>query len=279
MNFLLIDEIIKDALLEDAVVDDITTNSILGNTEQCKVDLIAKEHGIICGLEIFKRTFDILGGVEIEFLTSEGSEVKPTEVLAKLKGSAKNILSGERVALNLIQRMSGIATKTNRMVKILEGTGIKLMDTRKTTPNLRYIEKYSVKVGGGNNHRYNLMDMSMIKDNHIMAAGGSLTKAVLAVRANHPFVKKIEVETESLEQVREAVEVGADIIMLDNMDVPTMAQAIKIIDKKAIVEISGNVDEKRIAEIKGLEVDYISSGALTHSYTSLDISMKNLRLL
>lgn len=278
MNFLLVDKIIKDALLEDAVVDDITTNSILTNNAMCTVDLIAKEEGIICGLEIFRRTFDILGGVTIEFFSLEGDLVKPKEVIGKLSGSAKNILSGERVALNLIQRMSGIATKTNKMVKILDGTGIKLMDTRKTTPNLRYLEKYSVKVGGGNNHRYNLMDMSMIKDNHIMAAGGSLTAAVLAVRSNHPFVKKIEVETETLEQVREAVEVGVDIIMLDNMDVLTMDKAIKIIDGKAIVEISGNVDEERIAEIKNLKVDYISSGALTHSYTSLDISMKNLNL-
>ena len=278
MNFLLIDEIIKDALLEDAVVDDITTNSILDNKATCEVDLIAKEDGIICGLEVFKRTFDILGDVEVEFLTTEGARVKPTEVIAKISGNAKNILSGERVALNLLQRMSGIATKTNNMAKILEGTGIKLMDTRKTTPNLRYLEKYAVKTGGGNNHRYNLMDMAMIKDNHIMAAGGSLTKAVLAVRSNHPFVKKIEVETESLNQVREAVEVGADIIMLDNMSVETMGEAIKIIDGKAIVEISGNVNEARIEEIKGLKVDYISSGALTHSYTSLDISMKNLKL-
>ncbi len=279
MNFLLIDEIIKDALLEDAVVDDITTNSILDNEAQCTVDLIAKEDGVICGLEVFKRTFDILGGVEIEFLVKEGDRVKPTDLMAKISGNAKNVLSGERVALNLLQRMSGIATKTNNMVKILDGTGIKLMDTRKTTPNLRYLEKYSVKVGGGNNHRYNLMDMAMIKDNHIMAAGGSLTNAVLAVRSNHPFVKKIEVETESLEQVKEAVEVGADIIMLDNMSVETMGEAIKIIGGKAIVEISGNVNEARIEEIKGLEVDYISSGALTHSYTSLDISMKNLKLV
>ncbi|OQY43050.1 MAG: nicotinate-nucleotide diphosphorylase (carboxylating) [Fusobacteriia bacterium 4572_74] len=278
MNFLLIDKVIKDALLEDAVIDDITTNSILDARAICEVDLIAKEEGIICGLEIFKRTFDILGDVEVEFMTTEGSLVKPKEIIAKISGIAKNILSGERVALNLIQRMSGIATKTSKMVKILDGTRIKLMDTRKTTPNLRYLEKYSVKVGGGNNHRYNLMDMAMIKDNHIMAAGGSLTEAVLAVRNNHPFVKKIEVETESLDQVREAIEVGADIIMLDNMDVETMRRAIEIIDGKAIVEISGNIDEARITEIRGLKVDYISSGALTHSYTSLDISMKNLKL-
>jgi len=278
MNFLLIDKVIKDALLEDAVIDDITTNSILDARAICEVDLIAKEEGIICGLEIFKRTFDILGDVEVEFMTTEGSLVKPKEIIAKISGIAKNILSGERVALNLIQRMSGIATKTSKMVKILDGTRIKLMDTRKTTPNLRYLEKYSVKVGGGNNHRYNLMDMAMIKDNHIMAAGGSLTEAVLAVRNNHPFVKKIEVETESLNQVREAIEVGADIIMLDNMDVETMRRAIEIIDGKAIVEISGNIDEARITEIRGLKVDYISSGALTHSYTSLDISMKNLKL-
>lgn len=278
MNFLLIDKVIKDALLEDAVIDDITTNSILDARTLCDVDLIAKEEGIICGLDIFKRTFDILGGVEIQFMVTEGDLVNPKEIIAKISGIAKNILSGERVALNLIQRMSGIATKTNKMVKILDGTGIKLMDTRKTTPNLRYLEKYSVKVGGGNNHRYNLMDMAMIKDNHIMAAGGSLTKAVLAVRNNHPFVKKIEVETENLDQVKEALKIGVDIIMLDNMDVETMDKAIKIIDRKAIVEISGNIDETRIKEIKGLMVDYISSGALTHSYTSLDISMKNLRL-
>ncbi len=165
MNFLLIDKVIKGALLEDSVIDDITTNSILGVEAICEVDLIAKEEGIICGLEIFKRTFDILGGVEVQFMTTEGSVVKPKEIIAKISGIAKNILSGERVALNLIQRMSGIATKINKMVKILDGTEIKLMDTRKTTPNLRYLEKYSVKIGGGHNHRYNLMDIAMIKDN------------------------------------------------------------------------------------------------------------------
>lgn len=278
MNFLLVDKIIKKGLLEDAVVDDITTNSILIEDKKARVDLIAKEEGKICGLDIFQRTFDLLGGVEITFNKKDGETVVPGDIIAVLEGSARNILSGERVALNFLQRMSGIATKTSEMVKLLEETNIKLMDTRKTTPTLRYLEKHAVKVGGGNNHRYNLMDMSMIKDNHIKAAGG-ITEAVEAVRSNYPFVKKIEVETESLEEVKEAVEAKADIIMLDNMSVEVMEEAIKIIDGRAIVEISGNVTKERIKEIKDLKVDYISSGALTHSYKSLDISMKNLVIL
>ena len=278
MNYSIIDNIIKNALFEDINQEDITTNSILSETSSAVVDLIAKEDGIICGLDVFSRVFDILGGVATNFNFKDGDSVKSGDIVAKIEGKTRTILSGERVALNLLQRMSGISTYTNCLVKLLDGSGIKIMDTRKTTPNLRYIEKYSVKIGGGFNHRYNLSDMAMIKDNHIMAAGG-ITEAVNAVRGNYPFVKLIEVEVETLEGVEEAVSAKADIIMLDNMDLETMQKAIKLIDKKALVEISGNVDAEKVNFMKNLDVDYISCGALTHSVKALDLSMKNLKIL
>lgn len=275
MNFLIIDDIIKSALIEDGVCDDITTSSILTGKEKASCDIIFKEDGILCGNHVFKRVFEILGEVKVEFYFEEGTAIKNKTIVGKLTGSTAKILSGERVALNLLQKMCGIASTTNKIVKKLEGTNIKIADTRKTTPNLRYIEKYSVKAGGGMNHRYNLSDMAMIKDNHIKAAGG-ITKAVKAIRDNHPFVKKIEVECESIVEVREALEAKADIIMLDNMDYNTMEEAVGIINKKAIIEVSGNITEENITKLRTLDIDYLSSGSLTHSVKAIDISMKNL---
>lgn len=278
MNYSIIDNIINNALFEDINQEDITTNSIVSESSTAVVDLLSKEDGIICGLGIFSRVFELLGGVSVELFFKDGDRVKTGDLVAKIEGKTRTILSGERVALNLLQRMSGIASYTNSLVKLLDETGIKLMDTRKTTPNLRYLEKYSVKVGGGFNHRYNLSDMAMIKDNHIMAAG-SIKNAVSAIRENYPFVKIIEVEVESLEGVNEAIEAGADIIMLDNMNVETMEKAVKLIDKKAIIEVSGNVDSEKVNSLRNLAIDYISCGALTHSVKSLDLSMKNLVIL
>ncbi len=278
MNYSIIDNIINNALFEDINQEDITTNSIVSESSTAVVELLAKEDGIICGLGIFSRVFKLLGGVTVELFFKDGDRVKTGDLVAKIEGKTRTILSGERVALNLLQRMSGIASYTNSLVKLLDGTGIKLMDTRKTTPNLRYLEKYSVKVGGGFNHRYNLSDMAMIKDNHIMAAG-SIKKAVSAIRENYPFVKIIEVEVESLEGVHEAIEAGADIIMLDNMNVETMEKSVELIDKKAIIEVSGNVDSEKVNSLRNLAIDYISCGALTHSVKSLDLSMKNLVIL
>jgi nicotinate-nucleotide pyrophosphorylase (carboxylating) len=278
VNYSIIDNIINNALFEDINQEDITTNSIVSESSTAVVDLLSKEDGIICGLGIFSRVFELLGGVSVELFFKDGDRVKTGDLVAKIEGKTRTILSGERVALNLLQRMSGIASYTNSLVKLLDETGIKLMDTRKTTPNLRYLEKYSVKVGGGFNHRYNLSDMAMIKDNHIMAAG-SIKNAVSAIRENYPFVKIIEVEVESLEGVNEAIEAGADIIMLDNMNVETMEKAVKLIDKKAIIEVSGNVDSEKVNSLRNLAIDYISCGALTHSVKSLDLSMKNLVIL
>ncbi len=278
MNYSIIDNIINNALFEDINQEDITTNSIVSESSTAVVDLLSKEDGIICGLGIFSRVFELLGGVSVELFFKDGDRVKTGDLVAKIEGKTRTILSGERVALNLLQRMSGIASYTNSLVKLLDETEIKLMDTRKTTPNLRYLEKYSVKVGGGFNHRYNLSDMAMIKDNHIMAAG-SIKNAVSAIRENYPFVKIIEVEVESLEGVNEAIEAGADIIMLDNMNVETMEKAVKLIDKKAIIEVSGNVDSEKVNSLRNLAIDYISCGALTHSVKSLDLSMKNLVIL
>ena len=278
MNYSIIDNIINNALFEDINQEDITTNSIVSESSTAVVDLLSKEDGIICGLGIFSRVFELLGGVSVELFFKDGDRVKTGDLVAKIEGKTRTILSGERVALNLLQRMSGIASYTNSLVRLLDETGIKLMDTRKTTPNLRYLEKYSVKVGGGFNHRYNLSDMAMIKDNHIMAAG-SIKNAVSSIRENYPFVKIIEVEVESLEGVNEAIEAGADIIMLDNMNVETMEKAVKLIDKKAIIEVSGNVDSEKVNSLRNLAIDYISCGALTHSVKSLDLSMKNLVIL
>lgn len=275
MNYLVIDKIIKDALVEDIPNEDITTNCIIDENSKSTVELICKEDGIIAGLKVFERVFHILGDVEVNLYKNDGDKVYKKEKVAFLKGSTRNILMGERVALNLLQRMSGIATTTNRYVEEIKGTKTKLLDTRKTTPNLRILEKYSVKVGGGCNHRVNLSDGVMLKDNHIVAAGG-ITNAVNLSRKNSSFVRKIEVETENLDMVREAIEVKADIIMLDNMDLDTAKEAIKIINKKALIEFSGNVTLDNIRKIAQIGVDYISVGALTHSSKILDLSMKNL---
>lgn len=276
MNYLLIDKMIKNALSEDIPNEDITTNSIIDKDSKSEIDLICKEDGVIAGLDIFKRVFDILGDVEVKLFKADGNKVNRYEKIALLRGNTRNLLEGERVALNYLQRMSGIATKTNRFVKKLEGSNTKLLDTRKTIPNMRNLEKYAVKVGGGCNHRFNLSDGILLKDNHIDAAGG-VKNAIELARKNTSFVRKVEVEVENLEMVREAVEAKADIIMLDNMDLDMAREALAIINKRAIVEFSGNVNIDNIGEIGKIGVDYISVGELTHSVKALDLSMKNLR--
>lgn len=278
MNYLVVDKIIRDALIEDTPNEDITTNSIIDEKNIATVELLCKEDGIVAGLEVFKRVFDILGNVEIEFYKNDGDKVHAKEKIGFLKGNTRNLLLGERIALNLLQRMSGIATLTNKFVQEIGHTSTKLLDTRKTTPNLRILEKYSVKVGGGCNHRFNLSDGIMLKDNHISAAGG-IKNAVLLARQNSSFVRKIEVETENLEMVKEALEADADIIMLDNMTLDIARKAVEMIDKRALIEFSGNVELNNIREIAEIGVDYISVGALTHSAKILDFSMKNLTLL
>ncbi|WP_297429018.1 carboxylating nicotinate-nucleotide diphosphorylase [Clostridium sp.] len=278
MNYLAIDKIIKDALVEDIPNEDITTNSIINEESIATVELLCKEDGIIAGLDVFKRVFDILGSVQIEFYKNDGDKVYAKDKVGFLKGSTRNLLLGERIALNLLQRMSGIATLTNKFVKEISHTNAKLLDTRKTTPNLRILEKYSVKIGGGCNHRFNLSDGIMLKDNHISAAGG-IKNAVSLARNNSSFVRKIEVETENLEMVKEALDAKVDIIMLDNMNLAMAKRAVEIIDKKALIEFSGNVELSNIKEIAEIGVDYISVGALTHSAKILDFSMKNLTLL
>ena len=278
INFLIVDKIIKDALVEDIPNEDITTNSIISEDSISSVDLLCKEEGIIAGLEVYARVFHILGGVTVDLLKKDGDKVYPKEKIAELRGSTRNILMGERVALNILQRMSGIATLTNKFVKQIEHTDAKLLDTRKTTPNLKILEKYAVKVGGGNNHRFNLSDGVMLKDNHIDAAGG-ITNAVNLARKNSSFVRKIEVETETLDMVQEALDVKADIIMLDNMDLDTAKKAVSMIGNKAEIEFSGNVSLETIKSIAEIGVDFISVGALTHSAKILDLSMKNLKPL
>jgi nicotinate-nucleotide pyrophosphorylase (carboxylating) len=244
-----------------------------------QVDLICKEDGIICGLQIFERIFTLLDeSTKCEFYVSDGDTVKAGSKMATVTGDIRVLLSGERVALNYLQRMSGVATYTNKVASLLSGTNIKLLDTRKTTPNNRIFEKYSVRIGGGNNHRYNLTDGVMLKDNHIGAAGG-VKEAITMAKAYAPFVRKIEVEVETLDMVRDAVEAGADIIMLDNMDHDTMKEAISIINGRAEIEISGNMSKENIDKIRDLNVDYVSSGALTHSSPILDISLKNLHAI
>jgi len=277
INYLVVDKIIKDALIEDIPSEDITTNSIIDTKSISTVELLCKEEGIISGLEIFKRVFDILGDVAVELYKSDGDKVYPKDKVGFLKGSTRNLLMGERVALNLLQRMSGIATLTNKFVKEIEHTNAKLLDTRKTTPNLRILEKYSVKVGGGCNHRFNLSDGVMLKDNHISAAGG-IKNAVELARKNSSFVRKIEVETENIEMVKEAMDAKADIIMLDNMNLDIAKEAVELINKSAITEFSGNVELSNIKKIAEIGVDYISVGGLTHSAKILDFSMKNLTL-
>lgn len=270
------DPYILSALREDVTSEDVTTNAIMPKNCPGQVDLIAKEDGILCGLDVFKRVFTLLDDTtEFEVFVKDGEEVHKGQKIAEVLGDIKTLLIGERTALNYLQRMSGIATMTHHMVSLLEGSKTKLLDTRKTTPNNRIFEKYAVKVGGATNHRYNLTDGVLIKDNHIGAAG-SITRAVQLAREYAPFVRKIEVETETLEQVQEALDAGAEIIMLDNMDHETMKQAIALIDGRAETEISGNVTEDNVDRIKDLGADYVSSGALTHSAPILDLSLKNL---
>ena len=271
------DESIKLALKEDITSEDISTNAIYKNEKLAEISLYSKEEGILAGLDVFKRVFELLdNSVEFTEYKKDGDKLFSKDLILKIKANVKTILSAERTALNYLQRMSGIATYTQKMVGALDDKNILLLDTRKTTPNMRIFEKYAVRVGGGYNHRYNLSDAIMLKDNHIDAAG-SITEAIKLAREYSPFIKKIEIEVEDLKGVEEAVKAGADIIMLDNMDVETIKKAIKIINKKAIIECSGNVDITNINRFKGLEIDYISSGAITHSAKILDLSLKNLR--
>lgn len=276
MNWLLVEDIVKRALNEDLQYGDITTEAILNDKDRAIVDLIAKEDGIIAGLEVFKMVFNILGDVQVNLYVKDGDRVKSGERFGEVLGLTKNLLIGERTALNFIQRMSGIATLTREFVDKLEGSKVKLLDTRKTTPNMRIFEKYAVTIGGGNNHRFGLNDGVLIKDNHIAAAGG-VRNAVDLIREKAPFVRKIEVEVETIDQVNEALEAGADIIMLDNMDLETLRESVKIINNRAMIEASGNVTLDTITDIAETGVDFISTGALTHSFKVLDISMKNLR--
>lgn len=270
------DHLILEALKEDISSEDVTTNAVMKGPAAGEVDLICKQDGIVAGLEVFRRVFELLDSdTKTELFCKDGEKVKKGQLMGKVYGDIRTLLSGERVALNYLQRMSGIATYTHSVAKLLEGTGIRLLDTRKTTPNMRIFEKYAVRVGGGYNHRYNLSDGVLLKDNHIGAAG-SVAAAVRMAREYAPFVRKIEVETENLDMVREAVEAGADIIMLDNMTDEEMKEAVKIIDGRAKTECSGNVTKENIGRLAGIGVDYVSSGALTHSAPILDISMKNL---
>lgn len=270
------DPLILQALQEDITGEDVTTNAILPEDCQGEAELLCKQDGIIAGLDVFARAFTLLDDkVWFDFFVKDGDEVHKGQKLAKVVGSIRAILSAERVGLNYLQRMSGIATYTHQVVSLLAGTGITLVDTRKTTPNMRVFEKYAVTVGGGKNHRYNLSDGVLLKDNHISAAGG-VAKAVALAKAYAPFVRKIEVETETLDMVREAVEAGADIIMLDNMSHDMMREAVTLIDGRAETECSGNVTKENIAAMADIGVDYISSGALTHSAPILDLSLKHL---
>ena len=270
------DQLIRMALQEDITSEDVSTNAVMPTATKGTVDLIAKEDGVVAGLEIYARVFTILDEkTEIDLHCKDGDEVKKGELMATVTGDIRVLLSGERVALNYLQRMSGIATYTRQVVKLLEGSNVTLLDTRKTTPNCRVFEKYAVRVGGGHNHRYNLSDGVLLKDNHIGAAG-SVAKAVKMAQAYAPFVRKIEIEVETLDQVKEAVEAGADIIMLDNMTPEVMKQAVELIDGRAQTECSGNITKENIQKIREIGVDFVSSGALTHSAPILDISMKNL---
>ena len=271
-----VDPFIISALKEDITSEDVSTNSVMPVSKAGEVDLICKQEGIICGLQVFERVFTLLDSkTRVEFYVKDGDAVTTGQLLAKVYGDIRILLSGERTALNYLQRMSGIATYTHSVALLLEGTKTKLLDTRKTSPNNRIFEKYSVRIGGGYNHRYNLSDGVLLKDNHIGAAGG-VQKAVQMAKEYAPFVRRIEVEVENLDMVKEAVEAGADIIMLDNMSHEDMKKAIEYIDGRAMVEVSGNVTKENIAALTDLGVDYISSGALTHSAPILDLSLKNL---
>lgn len=274
-----VDHLLLEALREDISSEDVTTNAVMKEAVPGEVELIAKQDGVVAGLDVFERVFKLLDeDTEAVFFCQDGGKVTKGQLMGKVTGDIRVLLSGERVALNYLQRMSGIATYTRSVAELLEGTGIRLLDTRKTTPNMRIFEKYAVRVGGGYNHRYNLSDGVLLKDNHIGAAGG-VREAVRMAREYAPFVRRIEVETENLEMVKEAVEAGADIIMLDNMSPEEMREAVRLIDGRAETECSGNVTKENIASLVSAGVDYISSGALTHSAPILDISMKNLHAL
>ena len=269
-----VDPLVLSALKEDVTSEDVTTNAVMPTAQAGEVDLVCKEDGVICGLQVFRRAFELLDeNTEFEFYVQDGDEVKKGQLMAKVRGDIRTLLVGERTGLNYLQRMSGIATYTHSIAVLLKE--IKLLDTRKTSPNNRIFEKYAVRVGGGNNHRYNLTDGVLLKDNHIGAAGG-VKEAIMAAKEYAPFVRKIEVEVENLEMVKEAVDAGADIIMLDNMSHEEMKEAVEVINHKAEIEISGNVTKENIAKLIDLGVDYISSGALTHSAPIMDISLKNL---
>lgn len=271
------DEYILHALKEDITSEDVSTNAVMPDKKQGTAQLICKADGIICGLEVFERTFTLLDETfRFDTDVKDGDRVEKGQLIGTLFGDIRALLSGERTALNYLQRMSGIATITNEYAKKLEGTKTTLLDTRKTTPNMRPFEKYAVTVGGGRNHRYNLSDGVLLKDNHIGAAG-SVKKAIEMAKDYAPFVRKIEIETETVEQVKEALEAGADIIMLDNMDNDTMKKCVELIGDKAETECSGNVTKERLREIAAIGVDYVSSGALTHSAPVLDVSLKNLK--
>ena len=274
-----VDNLIMMALQEDISSEDVSTNAVMPNYQKGTVDLICKQSGIIAGLDVYARVFTLLDDkTEIEFNCKDGDEVENGQLIGTVKGDIRVLLSGERVALNYLQRMSCIATYTHEVAKLLEGTKTTLLDTRKTTPNCRIFEKYAVRIGGGCNHRYNLSDGVLLKDNHIGAAG-SITNAVRMAKEYAPFVRKIEVEVESLDQVKEAVNAGADIIMLDNMNNEQMREAIEFIAGRAETECSGNVTRENIARLVDLGVDYVSSGALTHSAPIMDLSMKNLHAI
>lgn len=271
-----VDPLILSALREDISSEDVSSNCVMKKAQLGTVDLICKQDGIICGLQVFERVFTLLDeSTNAEFYVEDGDEVKKGQLLGKLEGDIRVLLCGERTALNYLQRMSGIATYTHEVASLLKGTKTKLLDTRKTTPNNRIFEKYSVRIGGGNNHRYNLSDGVLLKDNHIGAAGG-VKEAITMAKEYAPFVRKIEVEVETFDMVKEAVEAGADIIMLDNMTHEQLKEAIDFIDGRAEVEVSGNVTRENIVKLTDLGVDYISSGALTHSAPIMDISLKNL---
>ena len=271
-----VDPFILSALKEDITSEDVSTNSVMPHLQAGEVDLICKQDGIICGLQVFERVFTLLDeSTKVQFFVQDGEAVKAGQLMAKVHGDIRTLLCGERTALNYLQRMSGIATYTHEVASLLAGSKTKLLDTRKTTPNNRIFEKYAVRTGGGNNHRYNLSDGVLLKDNHIGAAGG-VKEAIAAAKEYAPFVRKIEVEVENQKMVEEAVEAGADIIMLDNMDTDALKKAIAFIDGRAEIEVSGNVTKENIARLVDLGVDFISSGALTHSAPIMDISLKNL---
>lgn len=274
-----VDELILSALREDITSEDITTNSVMREYQLGEVELICKQDGVIAGLDVFKRTFELLDSkTEVTFTKKDGDTVKNGDKIGVVRGDIRVLLSGERTALNYLQRMSGIATYTRSITDLLKGSKTKLLDTRKTTPNMRVFEKYAVKVGGGYNHRYNLSDGILLKDNHIGAAGG-VKEAVQMAKEYAPFVRKIEIEVENLDMLKEALDAGADIIMLDNMSVEDMKEAVKLVSGKAETECSGNVTKENVERLVDIGVDYISSGALTHSSPILDLSLKNLHAI